>query len=333
MLNRLVILIPSLVLASTIVFSIYLAAPYYLTALYPIIQLFAPNTSVGQAITQTVKDHIPVTNPEDLFNKINQYRTTQGLPTLVNSPDVCSEASTINPGVPQDTVFSLCQNCSHVTLVTITKYAQPNQLLDRLMEESDIIQTLNDPLMTHVCITSGEETLSLLFARYRESTAANNLKPATIVHKPVSPAPANTASTFTEQQLWEALTTYRLSQGVSQLEHDENLCVYARKRVQDQITKMASTEPADYPNPDKYPLDAHAGFAADADSGYAFDVTRVNHLAENLAYYPGAQAAIHIIEWGWDTSTEGHRETQLSNEYSRACISGGEGFYVAIFGS
>jgi uncharacterized protein YkwD len=95
---------------------------------------------------------------------------------------------------------------------------------------------------------------------------------------------------------------------------------------------MQSTKPQEYPVPDKYPLDAHAGFAADADSGYVFEITGKNYVAENLAYWPSAQAATHVIEWGWDSSTEGHREAQLSNDFTHACITGQEGFYVAIFG-
>jgi len=112
------------------------------------------------------------------------------------------------------------------------------------------------------------------------------------------------------------------------------LCLYAQKRLQDHLTLIEKkTPPADYPNPDKYPLDSHQGFSVDAQSGYAFDVTQTQKLAENLAYFPNAQTATQIIEWGWDTSTEGHREAQLSNDYSKACLWGEAGFYVAIFGS
>ena len=87
----------------------------------------------------------------------------------------------------------------------------------------------------------------------------------------------------------------------------------------------------EYKNPDKYPLDAHAGFERDGDSGYLFEVTGFNAVAENLAYWPSAEYPNQVIEWGWDTSTEGHREAQLSDEYSHACLAGGDGFYVAIF--
>jgi uncharacterized protein YkwD len=88
----------------------------------------------------------------------------------------------------------------------------------------------------------------------------------------------------------------------------------------------------EYPNQSKYPLDNHAGFISDGESGYLFTTTEFNVVAENLAYWPTAQYASQVIEWGWDTSTEGHREAQLSTDYTHACLSGRNGFFVAIFG-
>ena len=40
--------------------------------------------------------------------------------------------------------------------------------------------------------------------------------------------------------------------------------------------------------------------------------------------------ATQIIEWGWDSSTP-HRNAQLSNDWTHACVSGRFPFYVGIF--
>lgn len=81
---------------------------------------------------------------------------------------------------------------------------------------------------------------------------------------------------------------------------------------------------------DQEPLDAHAGFKRDADSGALFEQTGFSAVAENLAYLPDSMTATQIIEWGWDTSTS-HREAQLSNEWTHGCVVGTRPFYVGLF--
>jgi hypothetical protein len=255
------------------------------------------------------------TTPVGLFSKINQYRISQNLPTFKQDKDICLDLT--------------CQNCSHGVLVSISNLATTNQILARLLAEDPIKSIILNAQYDQACITSNPNTLSLLFAQRSVITKSQSLKPSPHpITSDLHPNPTN----FTESELWQALTIYREAQKVKPLERDENLCVYARKRVEDHLSMIASIKPADYPNQDKYPLDGHRGFSKDAESGFAFDVTKTTRLAENLAYYPGAKNATQIIEWGWDTSTEGHRETQLSNDWSKACLTGKQGFYVAIFG-
>lgn len=128
----------------------------------------------------------------------------------------------------------------------------------------------------------------------------------------------------TEDQLWRALLTYRQEQHRTSLVLEEPLCVYARSRVKELEERFVTLKAGDSP------LDGHAGFQRDADSGVLFSQTAFPALAENLAYLPGYRTATQIIEWGWDSSAP-HREAQLSDEWTHACVVGTYPFYVAIF--
>ena len=131
--------------------------------------------------------------------------------------------------------------------------------------------------------------------------------------------------TISEANLYNALQDYRTANGRTHLVLEENLCIYARKRVEEHIRRLETLAP------DEKPLDAHAGFQRDADSGELFKITDMKAVAENLAYLPAYTTATQIIEWGWDTSTA-HRDAQLSNDWTHVCLSGKYPFYVGIFG-
>ena len=333
--RRLLSALGSCLLLVVIIFAVYRMFPLYLYTVWPATSQFFKNSRFSQSLTQTLEPIIPQTTPLGLFEKINQYRQNQNLPLFKQDPDICTA---VNPVGNQpttgsaDTVFGVCPLCSSASIITISKYATTNMLLARLLEEPVTQKTLNDNRLTQLCINDHDGTLALLFARRKDSAAPTSTKKVVTTQK-IIPIPTAAPTAFSEDQLWQALAVYRQAQKRTILARDEKFCAYARKRVEDQITMMSTTAPAAYPNPDKYPLDAHRSFASDAESGYAFDVTGAGHLAENLAYYPNAQSATHIIEWGWDSSTEGHREAQLSNDWTKACISGKAGFYVAIFGN
>lgn len=137
----------------------------------------------------------------------------------------------------------------------------------------------------------------------------------------VSPIPAPEVS---EIDLWNALLSYRASHERTLLARDESLCAFARDRAAEHLERLKTL------SSDQEPLDAHAGFKRDADSGVLFDRTGFPAVAENLAYLPDSRTATQIIEWGWDTSTS-HREAQLSNEWTHGCVVGTRPFYVGIF--
>lgn len=130
---------------------------------------------------------------------------------------------------------------------------------------------------------------------------------------------------ISEDDLWQALTIYRQAQQRTSLVKEEPLCAYARKRVAEHEERLKTLKSGENP------LDAHAGFQRDADSGGLFTETGFSSLAENLAYLPTYATATSIIEWGWDSSTS-HRSAQLSNDWTHACVVGTFPFYVGIFG-
>lgn len=139
---------------------------------------------------------------------------------------------------------------------------------------------------------------------------------------PIPPTLTPTPVVITEEQLWQALVNYRHTHQKSEIQQSESLCVYARERANELINRL-KTDPED-------PLDAHAGFNRDAESGYVFEKTGFNKIGENLAYTPSLVNATEIIEWGWDTSS-GHRQMQLSNDVTHACITGIHPIYVGMF--
>lgn len=129
---------------------------------------------------------------------------------------------------------------------------------------------------------------------------------------------------ISEDQLWQALLDYRQAQNRTHLVKEESLCVYARKRVEEHQARYLTL------GPDDKPLDSHAGFERDAANESVFKETNFPALSENLAYLPGYATATQIIEWGWDSSLP-HRNAQLSNDWTHACVSGRFPFYVGIF--
>lgn len=136
--------------------------------------------------------------------------------------------------------------------------------------------------------------------------------------------PVQKKATISEDELWQALTIYRNSNGKKELLRSDKLCQYARKRASELADRL-TTKPED-------PLDEHVGFKRDADSGYLFDFTGFNQIGENLAYTPSYTTGTQVIEWGWDSSS-GHRALQLSDTVTHGCLTGIHPIYVGIFGS
>ncbi|MBU0974884.1 hypothetical protein KKD03_04245 [Patescibacteria group bacterium] len=137
---------------------------------------------------------------------------------------------------------------------------------------------------------------------------------------------------ISDEEIVDALNSYRLVHDVRTLNIDQNLCQYASKRVQDLIVFGS--------------LDEHAGFKKDFDDQDNLPEPIRNYsgteIAENLAHQycknmtTGdsfiAETGTSIIEWCFDSSTKGHKEAQLNNDYENVCVRHGEHMYVVIFG-
>lgn len=133
--------------------------------------------------------------------------------------------------------------------------------------------------------------------------------------RPPKPPPPPTFN-YTSDDVWNALADYRRAHNKYQFARDDRLCTLGNMRLV-QLIELGT-------------LDKHAGFKTYfADQGN-FRVVGFRKVSENLAY--GFQTAVAVIEWGWDTSTEGHREAQLTEEYSHACVLADKGYAVLELG-
>lgn len=273
------------------------------------------------------------TSPEELFKKLDSLRVDQIEVAFETNGVVCELAHTLAQReattIPDD-LPSLCPDCYKTAMVRITSIAPPSMLIGQLSIQGLVDQLVTVPEYTHACVAQEGKYLTLLFASFHQLGASAPISPGTT--RPESTFVTIEPKYFTEDQLMSALAEYRRAHRRSTLKKDENLCQYARHRIDQHIYQFQNRDKSDYPVPDKYPLDAHEGFRADGDSSYLFHVTKMTLVGENLAYWPTAEYPHQVIEWGWDSSTEGHREAQLSDEFDYACVSGREGFFVAIFG-
>jgi hypothetical protein len=314
-----------LLIISALILVLYMITmvPHYVLALYTAAKQMMPSSPLSHLVQQSVKPYLPISTPVELLEKLNQYRVSIKLSPFDTSAAVCQGLA--GTGNQNPDIFSVCPTCTHATMIAVNKYSYSNQIMEQLLHDAATAEALQSTTLTHACVGERGEMLTLYIVKHDPGAP-------TIAPRRVQPVPTTQPTYFSEDELWQALIQYRQAHQKSDIGRDENLCRYARKRVQEHIDKMKTTPQSEYPNPDKYPLDAHAGFSADASTGYAFEVAGKNQLAENLAYWPTAKSPVHVIEWGWDTSTEGHREAQLSTQWSHACISGNQGFYVAIYG-
>jgi len=254
---------------------------------------------------------------DTLIALVNQKRTENSMTTLTVGKQTCAvlHMYTESQHLTTEQIRSACPTCKSLNIYTYSEPMSEKTFLDATENDASMSALFKNKTITHTCAESVNGSLFLATVEVGQTPAA-----------PKQP------KEISEDELWSALGEYRKDHQVPELSHDEKLCVYARKRLQDQLTLLKENKPAaSYPIPAKYPLDAHDGFKKDADTGYVFEVTNRSVVAENLAYWPTATYGVHVIEWGWDTSTEGHRETQLSTEYTAACLTGSKGFYVAIF--
>ncbi len=286
---------------------------------------FQTALTIKESLTNKVSSNqIPHFSNSEILTAIQKSRESIGLNPLVIDSQICQLSEPLFKTSIKDNNLSLddleifCSECGQKAYIT----TQGNYNLESQpawMNTQDIT-TLTQDNFSHMCVYSQKEYALVLLGNIINTPPARELSSEEIQ-----------VLDFTREQLWQALVDYRHAHTKSDLQQSDNLCNYASKRVAEHLDMYTNKSKEEYLNQDKYPLDAHAGFSRDGESGYVFEATGFNMVAENLAYWPTAKAPNQVIEWGWDTSTEGHKEVQLSEEYSHACIMGSGGFYVAIF--
>ncbi len=132
---------------------------------------------------------------------------------------------------------------------------------------------------------------------------------------PSAPTQASTrAPTYTGEDLWSAVQTYRRAHGLPEFQQSNQLCTVASIRVNEQLALGR--------------LDNHDGFDARADQFFEDNPTWTS-INENLA--AGYETAVQAVEWGWDQSL-GHKALIQSREFPYACTAANAGFAVLITG-
>lgn len=114
----------------------------------------------------------------------------------------------------------------------------------------------------------------------------------------------------TVDELNEAMNQYRIGHQLPTLYPDPTLCSIAKTRADQQLALGH--------------LDGHAGFPALANQQQKYST-----MAEVL--FGGVEPiyGVHIVEWGWDRSLTGHKETISDPKWHSGC--GGIAGYFAVF--
>lgn len=151
------------------------------------------------------------------------------------------------------------------------------------------------------------------------ATPAPNTKPAL---PPVS-----------DQEVIDALNSYRKVHNKYSLKVNDHLCRYAEKRVNDLVAYGGLDNHQgfrdDFADPEKRPklLEDYSGTKIGENLAHQF--CRNMTTGESFV----ASTGTSIIEWCFDSSTKGHREAQLSSEFKNVCVRHADGMYVVTFGN
>ncbi len=137
---------------------------------------------------------------------------------------------------------------------------------------------------------------------------------------------------FSDTDVLLALNNYRSTHQVHQLVEESHLCQYAESRVKD-LVELGT-------------LDSHAGFNADFADPLRLPQAIKDYPGSTIGEDLASQYCINmktgqsfvattptaLIEWCFDSSTKGHRESLLNNKFNNACVRHGQNMYVVILG-
>ncbi|MBI2420973.1 MAG: CAP domain-containing protein [Candidatus Levybacteria bacterium] len=114
----------------------------------------------------------------------------------------------------------------------------------------------------------------------------------------------------TEDELFDAMNSYRRAQGVEKVSKNDTICRIAHVRAEEQNSNGE--------------LDGHAGF-----DKYVQEQNEFGVMGEVLFGGSQPQSGVHIVEFGWDRSLTGHREAIRDPQWNYGC--GGVVGYFAVF--
>lgn len=187
-------------------------------------------------------------------------------------------------------------------------------------------------IVTEIGVATSVEAVNGQFTGY---TAVLLAKPLVATSDNQGVTVTQTKPTLPElsnEEVFNALNSYRATHQVAALQLNDDLCRYAEKRVSDLVAFGG--------------LDNHQGFKEDfADPQHRPELLQNyggSTIGENLAHQfcrnmtTGesfiASTGTALIEWCFDSSTKGHREAQLSTTYKNVCVRHADGMYVVTFG-
>ncbi|MDQ5951029.1 MAG: hypothetical protein QG639_306 [Patescibacteria group bacterium] len=143
--------------------------------------------------------------------------------------------------------------------------------------------------------------------------------------KPALPA-------VSDQEVIDALNSYRKVHGAHDLKVNDHLCSYAEKRVADLVAYGGLDNhqgfKEDFADPEKVPEELKDYPAGKIGENLAHQFCRNMTTGDSFV----AETGTALIEWCFDSSTKGHREAQLSKEFHNVCVRHEDGMYVVIFG-
>lgn len=308
------------------------------------------NEIVLEQLTNPYKKEI-VLEADDIIAEINKVRREHDLPEVTPNEKLATAAATLLEEVAEHE-YDLQAKGDYTPLADVLKtvkynyaWVHHNALVGPLSPEAVVTAWLSDDAQSKALLTKeftdiglsvqvvdtsfmGKAGVIVQLLAQPQAAAV----PATIQSKPEQQAgKPKRLEEFDDLAVVEALNQYRATHKVASLNVNNDLCVYAEKRVQDLLANGG--------------LDGHAGFIADFDAEEPPIGIRSysgTTIGENLAsqYCVNgttgqtifAEHPTQLIEWCFDSSQKGHREAQLSPEYRDVCVRHGDNMYVVIFG-
>lgn len=316
----------------------------FLTTIHPTVSKTILGEILQNNIPKTFNTNVTL-NSREIFDLLNQKRSSTNLEKLVLSDDLSFAAGEVVKAVVENKVSFEGVDSSKIIATTLQKRKLENMSLyhDTLIGPKTILQLqkywendsdhnkiVGDPTVTSVGIATSsgalhnqqEGIIVTIYAKKQPQAAAIEVPKK---EKITFPYISNTDVIL-------ALNAYRATHRVHELVEHPKLCEYAQMRLEDLLAYGG--------------LDNHEGFKKDFEDAQNLPKPIQEYpggaIGENLAYQNCknmttgesfiAPTATALIEWCFDSSTKGHREAQLNTRYNNVCSRNKNGYFVVIFG-